>query len=99
MTTPTTEEQQQEIERLRARVAQLEQELVDQAERSNRVVAEAQEQIYWLERWHVDLNALMRKPGAEQFRAAVRAARTVVRVLRAIGWRLKAYKRKLTGAS
>jgi cell division septum initiation protein DivIVA len=99
MTTPTIEEQQQEIERLRARVAQLEQELVEQAERSNRVVSEAQEQLYWLERWHVDLNALMRKPGAAQFRAAIRAARAVVRRVRAVGWRLKAFKRKLTGAS
>lgn len=97
--TPTTDEQQQEIERLRARVAQLEQELVDQAARSNSVVAEAQEQLYWLERWHLDLNALMRKPGAAQFRAAVRAARAVVRRLRAISWRLKAVTRKLTGAS
>ena len=26
-------------------------------------VAEAQEQTYWLERWHVDLNALMRTAG------------------------------------
>ncbi|MBB4661520.1 hypothetical protein [Conexibacter arvalis] len=99
MTTPTIEQQQQEIERLRARVAQLERELVDQAERSARVVAEAQEQLYWLERWHVDLNALMRKPGAEEFRAAVRAVRAVMRRLRRFGWRLKGYKRKLTGAS
>lgn len=97
MTTST--EQQQEIERLRARVAELEQELVDQAARSNRVVAEAQEQLYWLERWHVDLNALMRKPGASQFRACIRALRAVMRRIRAIGWRLKAYTRKLTGAS
>ncbi len=99
MTTSTIEEQQREIERLRARVDQLEQELVDQAERSNRAVAEAQEQLYWLDRWHVDLNALMRKPGAEQFRAAVRAARAVVRRLRQIFWRLKGYARKVTGAS
>lgn len=98
MTTPTTAEQQ-EIDRLRARVAQLEQELVDQAARSSRVVADAQEQLYWLERWHVDLNALMRKPGASQFRASVRAARIVVRTLRSYGWRLKALKRKLTGAA
>jgi predicted nucleic acid-binding Zn-ribbon protein len=98
-TTPGTDEQQQEIERLRARVAQLEQELVDQAARSNRAVAEAQEQLYWLERWHVDLNALMRKPGAAEFRALIRAARAVVRRLRAFGWRLKALKNKLTGAS
>lgn len=99
MTPTTAEQQQQEIERLRARVAQLEQELVEQAERSNRVVAEAQEQLYWLERWHVDLNALMRKPGASQFRAAIRALRAIVRQTRAVGWRLAAFKRKLTGAS
>lgn len=84
--------QQQEIERLRARVAQLEQELVEQAERSSRVVAEAQERLYWLDRWHVDLNELMRKPGAAEFRWMVRAVRGVLR-------RIKKLKRKLTGAS
>jgi hypothetical protein len=47
----------------------------------NRVVAEAQQQGYWLERWHIDLNALMQKPGAEEFRAFVRAVRVVTRKL------------------
>jgi hypothetical protein len=84
--------QQQEIERLRARVAQLEQELVDQAGRSNRVVAEAQERLYWLDRWHVDLNELMQKPGAAEFRGLVRIVRAVLR-------RIKTLKRKLTGNS
>lgn len=74
-----TAQQQREIERLRARVAQLEVELVEQAERTNRIVAEAQERAYWLDRWHLDLNALMRKPGAAQFRAAVRGVRWVMR--------------------
>lgn len=84
--------QRQEIERLRARVAQLERELVDQAARSNRVVAESQERLYWLDRWHVDLNELMRKPGAAEFRAAVRMLRAVMR-------KLKTIKRKLTRSS
>ena len=30
---------------------------------------------YWLERWQVDLNELMRRPGASEARAAVRALR------------------------
>lgn len=89
MTTDT--DQTQEIERLRARVAQLERELIDQAARSNRIVAESQERLYWLDRWHVDLNELMRKPGASEFRAAVRVLRAVVR-------KLKTIKRKLVGS-
>lgn len=77
-------DQQAEIERLRARVAALESELAEQAARSERIVAEAQERLYWLDRWHLDLNALMRKPGAAQARALVRALRFVVRALKKI---------------
>jgi len=90
--TETEIEQQREIERLQARIAQLERELVEQAERSNRIVAEAQERLYWLDRWHVDLNELMRKPGAAEFRWLVRAVRAVLR-------KLKSAKRKLLRAS
>ncbi|HEY4278314.1 MAG TPA: hypothetical protein VGM91_08855 [Conexibacter sp.] len=79
MATSTKAEQQEEIEQLRARVAQLEQELVDQAARTSRIVAESQERMYWLERWHIDLNTVMQKPGAEEFRALVRALRAVAR--------------------
>jgi hypothetical protein len=92
MPAPTKTELETEVERLRARVVALEQELVEQAERSNRVVAESQERLYWLERWHVDLNALMRKPGAAEFRGAVRIARAVLR-------RLKRAKRRLLPGS
>jgi hypothetical protein len=79
-----TDAQQAEIERLRARVAVLEQELVEQAARTERIVAETQERTYWLDRWHLDLNALMEKPGAAEFRALVRAARWVVRGLKKV---------------
>lgn len=84
-----TQSQQAEIERLRREVARLEAELVAQAQRTNRIVAQAQERAYWLDRWHIDLNALMRKPGAAQLRAAMRAVRTVVRAAKKV-------KRKLT---
>ena len=54
---------QAENERLRARVAALEAELVEVQARTNAAVAEWQERAYWLDRWHLDLNALMRRPG------------------------------------
>lgn len=80
----TKTDQQAEIERLRARVAALEQELVEQAERTGRIVADAQQRTYWLERWHVDINALMRRRGAGEARAAFRALRKVARGLKRV---------------
>jgi len=80
----TDTDRQTDVEQLRARVAALEAELAEQAARAERAVAAAQERAYWLDRWHLDLNALMRKPGAAQFRALLRAARTVVRGLKKV---------------
>ena len=71
-----------ELEHLRKRVRALEGELVEVQARANAAVASAQERAYWLERWHLDLNALMRKPGAKEFRAVLRTARAVSRRLR-----------------
>jgi len=88
MAVTETDPQQLEIERLRARVAALEAELVEQAARTERIVADVQQRTYWLDRWHVDLNALMRKPGAAELRAAVRIVRGVMR-------RTKRVKRRL----
>jgi hypothetical protein len=68
-----------ETARLRARVAALEAELLALQEWANDVVADAQEKTYWLERWHVDLNSLMRRRGAERARAIARAVRAVFR--------------------
>jgi polyhydroxyalkanoate synthesis regulator phasin len=78
----TDTDRQAEIERLRARVAALEAELVEQAERTSRIVADAQRRTYWLERWRIDLDALMRRRGAGALRAALRALRAPVRGLR-----------------
>ena len=70
---------QAENERLRARVAALEAELVEVQARANAAVAHWQERAYWLDRWHVDLGALMRRPGAAELRALLRAIRSVAR--------------------
>jgi hypothetical protein len=77
-----------ENERLRARVAALEEELVEVQSRTNAAIAKWQEQAYWLDRWHLDLNALMRQPGATELLGAVRAARGA-------WWRVKLLKRRL----
>ena len=89
-TEPLTADERAELEALRARVAALEAERAEQLGRLQASLAEAQEKVYWLDRWRIDLNALMRKPGAAEFRAAVRGARAVVRGA-------KAAKRKLRG--
>ena len=78
-----------ENERLRARVAALESELVEVQTRANAAVAEWQEKAYWLDRWHLDLNALMRRPGAAEARAALRGMRAVTRFFRRLSRRLR----------
>ncbi len=86
----TSSEQQlkEEIEFLRARVEELESELLAVQERANAAVAEWQERAYWLDRLHIDLNAVMRRPGANQLRLALKA-------VRAAYWQLKLIKRRL----
>jgi hypothetical protein len=71
-----------ENERLRARIAALEEELVETQARANAAVAKWQERVYWLDRWHLDLNALMRRPGASEFRAGLRAFRALGRAFK-----------------
>jgi len=78
----TERELRADNERLRAQVAALQSQLADVQDSANRAVAQWQERAYWLDRWHLDLNALMRRRGAAEVRAAVRAVRSVVRALR-----------------
>ena len=85
-------EREAENERLRARVAALEAELVEVQSRTNAAIAKWQEQAYWLDRWHLDLNALMRRPGAAELLGAVRG-------VRGVWWRVKLLKRRLLGPS
>jgi hypothetical protein len=62
------------------RLEELERRHTEEIARLNSALAEAQDRSYWLERWHLDLNALMRKPGAGAVRAALRGARAVYRL-------------------
>jgi hypothetical protein len=91
-----------ELEALRRRVAELELELTDRTARANAAVAAAEDRSYWLDRWGIDLNALMRRRGAAELRAAIRAARAVYRAAydlrsrsRGLGGRLRSAKAKL----
>ncbi len=78
--TETPSDLQAENELLRARVATLEGELVEVQARANAAVARWQERAYWLDRWHLDLNALMERPGASELRGFLRAVREVRRI-------------------
>lgn len=73
---------QAENERLRARVAALEAELVEVQAHANESVAHWQERAYWLERWHLDLNAVMRRPGAMELMAVLKVVRSAYRSLK-----------------
>ncbi len=84
MSTDLTGTERAELEALRARVAELEAENAEQAARANAAVAAAEEKAYWLDRWHLDLNAAMATPGGGAFRAAIRAVRSVVRMVKRV---------------
>jgi uncharacterized coiled-coil protein SlyX len=71
-----------EVAALRARVAALEAQLAEQARATNELVARSQEKLYWLERWHVDLDAVMEKPGAERLLETVKKGRSVFRAVK-----------------
>ena len=69
-----------EIARLRAQVVRLESQLAETEEWANRIVVEAQAKTYWLDRWGIDVNALMRRPAAHYVRATARRVRSVYRL-------------------
>jgi SAM-dependent methyltransferase len=82
----------EELEALRARLDALEREQAERTARLHEALAAAQDKSYWLDRWHLDLNALMRRRGARFLRAVVRGARTGFRgkrVRRALAERLR----------
>jgi microcystin degradation protein MlrC len=71
-----------ELAELRATVRALEAELAETHRRANAAIAAAQERVYWLDRWHVDLNELMLRRWAVTVRAVLRGVRAMVRRLR-----------------
>jgi hypothetical protein len=84
------QELEDEIERLRERLDGLETELVEVQGRANKAVAEWQDRAYWLDRLHIDLNAIMRRPGADQVRVVLKAIRSAF-------WMLSRARRRLLG--
>jgi SAM-dependent methyltransferase len=89
---PTTESA--DAEALRKRLETLERESAERTARANAALAAAQDRAYWLDRWHVDLNALMRRRGASEARAALRAARSAYRTV--YDWRTRLGYKKAT---
>jgi hypothetical protein len=87
-TTTLSADERAELDALRARVAALEAERAELLRTTAATVAAAQRRAYWLDRWHVDLNALMARPAAARIRAAARAVRMPVRGVRAVKRRL-----------
>ncbi len=66
--------QRDEVEVLRARLDALEREQVERTARAHQALAAAQDKSYWLDRWHLDLNGLMRSRLARELRVAIRGA-------------------------
>jgi hypothetical protein len=72
-----------ELERLHARIDELERERAELAARTAVLVARAQERTYWLDRWQLDLDALVRHPLRELTAQLRRLARKPLRMVRA----------------
>jgi hypothetical protein len=75
-----------EVERLRARVAELESELATQAARTNALLADAQRRTYWLDRLNLDLDVTLGRPPV---RLALLGALSAVRRLRRLRGRVR----------
>ena len=73
---------QAEVERLRARVAELERELADRTERANAAVAAAQDRIYWLDKWRVDPNRVLGSRAGQRAFALARQVRRMAGKIR-----------------
>jgi cell division septum initiation protein DivIVA len=75
-------EPQAEVERLRARVAELERELAERTERANAAVAAAQDRIYWLDKWRIDPNRVLGSRAGQRVFDLARLLRRAVGRLR-----------------
>jgi SAM-dependent methyltransferase len=87
MTTQRTPESQSPV--TREEIDALEREHHRQIARANAALAAAQDRSYWLERWGVDLNALMRRRGAAELRAGLRALRSVYRLRHSVAGQVR----------
>jgi hypothetical protein len=62
----------------------IEREHVEQLARAHAELAAAQDRSYWLDRWGIDLNELMRRPGARWARWVLRLLRELERTKNAL---------------
>lgn len=85
----TTVTDSAEVLALRARVAELEAQLAEQSRATAALVARSQEKLYWLERWNVDLDRVMARPGAVQALDSLKAVRSVIRWVRITSRRVR----------
>jgi len=67
-------------EQLRNQLAVLEEEHAERVAQAHAALAAEQDRAYWLDRWNLDLNALMRRRGAAQGRGALRGLRSLYRL-------------------
>lgn len=77
----------------------VEDERIERVAAAHAALAEAQDRAYWLDRWNLDLNALMRRRGADEFRAALRVARGVARAAIHAKRRARALPERLRSAA
>ena len=75
---------------LRAQVEELQIQLAEQAALTNEAIARAQERVYWLDRWHIDMDTLVAIPGVSALRALVRFVRAPLRMGRKLVRRMSA---------
>ena len=80
------QDERAEVERLRARVDQLERELAERTAKAEAAVAAAQDRSYWLDRTQIDLNAVMRhRPARWAFEVLLAMAKALMAVKRRLG--------------
>jgi hypothetical protein len=68
-----------QVRSLQERLDALERERALEIARANDALAAAQDRSYWLDRWGLDLNALMRRRGASELVTTMRALRLIAR--------------------
>ncbi|MEA2273994.1 MAG: hypothetical protein QOI98_2702 [Solirubrobacteraceae bacterium] len=79
---PLTSAERAELETLRARLTELERERSEEIAGAVALAAAAQHRVYWLDRWQVDLNALMSTRRGMALRVLIRLLRWPVRIAR-----------------
>lgn len=83
-----------EVARLQVQVAQLQDELAAVQAWANAVVADAERQVYWLDRLHLDLDPIMRRLPVDFARDVYRKVRGAYQSARRLaGWPVRLLRR------